>query len=133
MNTEPVPKIERFNGTNYPSWIFRLQVNLEDKNLWQYVTTDFNEIPDATQVSLLHARAIFINSIDTKILTRIGYTLNPHEAFIKLNQIYKELNTNSIQCLLQELDLLQLKDDFSNLENYFEAKERLFNELAITG
>lgn len=59
--------------------------------------------------------------------------LNPHEAFIKINQIYKELNANSIQCLLQELDSLQLKNDFSKLESYFEAKERLFNELSMAG
>ena len=133
MNIEPVPIIERFKGTNYPSWICRLQDWLEDKNLWQYVTTDFNEISNAIQTILLHARAIFINSIDTKILTRIGYTINPYEAFIKINQIYKELNANSIQFFLQGLDSLQLKNDFSNLGNYFEAKERLFNELAMAG
>jgi hypothetical protein len=89
-------KMEKFDGTNYGSWSYRVRTKLESKGLWELVESEPKALPgnanDADKAKrakeIARAKDIIVNTLTSDTIAIIQKLEEPHEIWKTLSDIF---------------------------------------------
>ena len=125
-------KIQRFDGSNYNLWSFKMRMYLMSKGLWEYVegTHCNQDVKDVDTKSQQAHAAIVLNLADSQLLHIISAS-TAAEALKKLADYHKNKDVAS-KLLLKE-QLATFKYNSANMTEHVSRLEQLKMQLISSG